>query len=50
MCALYHAESSVVTVQKQIILTCSSSGGTWNFFKIKVGSGSKKVENHWSRQ
>jgi len=38
----YHVVKSVVTEQKQILLTCSSSGGAWDFFDHKSGAWFKK--------
>ena len=33
----YQVVNSVVTVQKQMLLTCGSSGGAWDFLHNKVG-------------
>jgi len=38
----YHVASSVVTEKKQILLTCSSSGGAWDFFEDESGTWFKK--------
>ena len=45
----YQVVASVVMEQKQMLLTCGSSGGAWDFLHNKMGPGSKKVENHCSK-